>query len=974
MNLRKVFFSFLTLFSIVGYGVFVFAAPSIVYQPGQVLNPGPGCYPGSDCVVDLSGTGGGVVIGDPVVSGVPGQVIYADAGGNVFGDDDFVRDASSHTTYLLAGNAGLNFDSSGTQLGYINNGPGGTVARLRSTDAGNTLIWNPDTSGTITDTIEQGQNLFGFGASGNLISHADSSIQQTSFMGIGNFMPLGVPVSHGSMLGDINFNSGDISQVFTGSGVLTGLLLKDSVLNPLSSTYESAVNLAPTYLNIDYKFGVGTPNHYLVGLNNTGVVIGDSDGTVHGTYIQVDDTNSAIVNHTDGLFSVSNADGSADFFITNAADGYYFWGDLNSTLHGTMLAINDNDQAITFNFDGDFYSFPTGDGSSGQVMATDGNGQLSWVNQSGGGGGSPAGADTEIQFNDNGSFGSNSAFKFSGAGTTNILNILGPGNSGNNTGKLVLGSSGIDMHDTNGFSVFISKALGSTYSFVLPGSQGSSGQTLINDGSGNLSWNTPTGDGCGAESCFTIDGSSNMYTGTNAGAMLSLGSNNFFAGIDTGRNVSISNDNTFIGNLAGRNLVLSDQVAIGYAALVGDADTSQNTGGNNVAVGTFAGVSNTSGNTNVFMGNNAGYSNTSGSEGTFIGMAAGTNNTTGSFNTYIGRSAGYFIGTGESNVAVGNNALRGSLTIGDNTGRYNTSIGTSSGFSNKNGEKNLFAGFSAGYTNASGSENTALGYASLYSNQTGNNNIAIGHNAFINNLSGSSNLIIGEGAADTGTTGNYNIVLGAFADVATSSTTNAIALGASAVAAANQFVVGADVHPIEEMVINGATETCTIRPDTAGIACTSDEQLKTNITDLDNVLGVLSQVRTVTYDWESKPGQGRHIGFLAQNLQQSFPELVSVGPRGYLQVSYAGITPVLVQGINELHLKITDIENFASAENKTFLNSLITWLGDAMNGLMKVHVGQELCIGNTCINESDLQSFKNWQAGVSQGFGYGYGN
>lgn len=59
MNPKKFLFSFFSIISIIGYGVFVFAAaPSGGYTPGQILDPD--CAPGDvDCVVTLP-TGGSV--------------------------------------------------------------------------------------------------------------------------------------------------------------------------------------------------------------------------------------------------------------------------------------------------------------------------------------------------------------------------------------------------------------------------------------------------------------------------------------------------------------------------------------------------------------------------------------------------------------------------------------------------------------------------------------------------------------------------------------------------------------------------------------------------------------------------------------------------------------------------------------------------------------------------------------------------
>jgi hypothetical protein len=948
MNRRKALFTLFTIFSVIGYGVFVFAAGPITYAPGETLNPGPGCLPDGNCFVDLSEAG--VSIGSPIVTGTAGQVLYTDASGNIFGDDFFIRDSSSNNTTI-----GKNFG------GDVNGG------------------------------FELGDNLFGLGASGGIISYTDSSVQQTSFLGTGDFTVLGVPADHGSMVGDINFVSGDLSQISTTSSLLTGLLLKDSVFNPAASTYESAINLTPTYLNIDYKFGIGTPNHYLVGLNNTGVIIGDPEGTIHGTYIQVNDTNKGINNFTDGSFNVSNADNSADFFVVDTVNGNYRLGDLGTTLHGTMFAINDTDRAITFNFGGDFYSFPTGDGSSGQVMQTDGNGQLSWA--------SVAGSPFEIDGNGNLydsaqsaganlSSGSNNFFAGPSAGYSTdsgyqntfigyqagysnqsgynnffqgyragYTNTTGTDNiaigtyadvlSSGVTNAIALGAGAVAASNQFALPDSVTGARWGGADYTFPVSQASG--VLTNNGSGTLSWSVVNG--------FSINGNGSMFAGTDAGSSLTSGSGNFFAGISAGKNTVDGYSNTFVGNSAGySNISGVNNTFFGMGS-----GYSNISGNSNVFMGEYAGAYYTAPYNSVFIGAGAGSvgSGTGGGDNVFIGINTGLYNSSGNWNTFIGTSAGENWEASTSQVAIGHNALRGSVVSVNNTGANNTAIGYQTGYANTSGNSNLFVGYIAGLANTEGDGNVFLGPAAGNANTTGDENIFIGDIAGTNNITGSNNVIIGLAA-----------------NVASSSTSNAIALGQNAIAGNNQFVVGDGSAGIEEMLIKGATESCTIRPDTAGIACTSDERLKTNIVDLDNVLDSLQQIRTVEYDWLSKPGEGRHIGFLAQNLQEHLPELVSNGPYGYLQVNYAGITPVLVRGINELNLKITNIENFATAENKTFLNNLIAWFADATNGIGRLFAGEvhtdTLCVGETCVTETQLQQLLNAQ-GVSAGFGYGYG-
>lgn len=70
-------------------------------------------------------------------------------------------------------------------------------------------------------------------------------------------------------------------------------------------------------------------------------------------------------------------------------------------------------------------------GTNGYVLQTDGAGNLTWTAQTGGGGGngSPGGANTQIQYNDSGSFGGNAGFTFDEiTGNVNMpanLNVIG---------------------------------------------------------------------------------------------------------------------------------------------------------------------------------------------------------------------------------------------------------------------------------------------------------------------------------------------------------------------------------------------------------------------------------------------------------------------------------------------------------------------------------------------------------------------
>jgi hypothetical protein len=117
-------------------------------------------------------------------------------------------------------------------------------------------------------------------------------------------------------------------------------------------------------------------------------------------------------------------------------------------------------------------TLPTSDGDSGQFLQTDGSGVLSWDDAPVT---SPAGSDTQLQFNDAGSFGGDAGLTFDK--TSNALTI---------------GAGSLKMTGSSSGTVTIQPAAAAgTYSLTLPTSDGDSGQFLKTDGSGVLSWDAP---------------------------------------------------------------------------------------------------------------------------------------------------------------------------------------------------------------------------------------------------------------------------------------------------------------------------------------------------------------------------------------------------------------------------------------------------------------------------------------------------
>lgn len=180
-------------------------------------------------------------------------------------------------------------------------------------------------------------------------------------------------------------------------------------------------------------------------------------------------------------------------------------------------------------------------------------------------------------------------------------------------------------------------------------------------------------------------------------------------GFEAGHNNVVSERNVFIGYQAGYSLNATktdDSIFIGYKS---GYNTSV---GNNVMLGSYAGISNEEGSLNTLVGIGVSYYNISGSNNTIIGTRAGSGRPQKSSdcNTFLGGEAGYNI----------------------ETGSYNVFLGYRSGYSNSVGAENVFSGNRSGYSNTEGSHNVFSGHYSGYSNVTGDRNVFLGYKAGYN--------------------------------------------------------------------------------------------------------------------------------------------------------------------------------------------------------------------------------------------------
>ena len=297
----------------------------------------------------------------------------------------------------------------------------------------------------------------------------------------------------------------------------------------------------------------------------------------------------------------------------------------------------------------------------------------------------------------------------------------------------------------------------------------------------------------------------------------------------------------------------------------------------------------------IHIGNNSGVNaNNTGTYFTNIGYAAGRYNSSMNFNVHLGYAAGNRGTNAIKNVAIGAYAMyadSGSYMTGDNS----TSVGHESMYNISSGYNNSGLGYQSFYNLTTGYNNTALGYQSLYSLINGYGNLAVGLQSGDNLVSGTYNTFLGLGTDASSTSAINQTMIGYGAD---GQANNSVTLGNSDVTA---VYMGEDSGAKVYAGDGSFTGDITIGGD---VVISSDARLKSNIISLGSTLSKLLQIDGKSYEMKGN----QKIGVLAQEIQEVFPELVSVDKNEMLAVNYQGLVPVLINAIKEQDDKIKRLE------------------------------------------------------------------
>ena len=111
--------------------------------------------------------------------------------------------------------------------------------------------------------------------------------------------------------------------------------------------------------------------------------------------------------------------------------------------------------------------------------------------------------------------------------------------------------------------------------------------------------------------------------------------------------------------------------------------------------------------------------------------------------------------------------------------------------------------------------------------------------------------------------------------------------------------------PSEKLEVNG-----NVRAD--AFLYTSDERFKEDIETVPNALEGINKLRGVTYVWRQNDFPERNFedilqfGFIAQEVEEIYPELVQTDKNGFKSVKYTNILAIVVEAIKEQHFEVVN--------------------------------------------------------------------
>jgi len=143
-------------------------------------------------------------------------------------------------------------------------------------------------------------------------------------------------------------------------------------------------------------------------------------------------------------------------------------------------------------------------------------------------------------------------------------------------------------------------------------------------------------------------------------------------------------------------------------------------------------------------------------------------------------------------------------------------------------------------------------------------------------------------------------------------------------------------------------------------ACSSDLRYKNNITPIGNALQKLMSLNGIFYNWKTENfkeksfSKERQLGFIAQDVEKVFPELVFTDSKGYKSMSYDKLTAVIVEAMKEMKQE-SDAKISSLEKENEFLKQRIASMEKVNERVVRLErmMGEVRVAGTTNMEKED---------------------
>jgi len=339
------------------------------------------------------------------------------------------------TNLVVSSNANLGDVSTLTILG-------GDNGYFLQTDGTGNLSWAPANGGNGgngnpggANTQVQFNDAGSFGGDAGFTYNKISNILNVNEIIVGNitanYIASNYDVEANVVVANYLYGDGsNITNVTAAHSATANTVVNNAQPNITTLGTLTSLNLAGNITNANWIYsnyfsGNGQPLFGILASNIVGTIANANFSAYAGNVVTAAQPNITSLGNLTSLTVIGNASASnLSVSGSSTTTNLSILGNANVGAAGTLLVLGDVDFTQSDNIDlGNIENLHIDGGINGYVLSTDGAGNLSWAAGGGGGNGVPGGSNTQVQYNDSGTFGGSVFFTFNEA--TNNVNIAG---------------------------------------------------------------------------------------------------------------------------------------------------------------------------------------------------------------------------------------------------------------------------------------------------------------------------------------------------------------------------------------------------------------------------------------------------------------------------------------------------------------------------------------------------------------------